>query len=506
MSRIHEVLGRYEACASILEYGVGIFAVGDPNGAQLDAAVRRSAFQSDESGSDVWGDLLHAACALRWRRMSQPQPNELNPAVAEAAASTVRQAQLLRGAVANEALLDDLVAAAELVRTMDSPVGAELLRSIQEVGPAKCVVVAASHPSRTGLLAWLEIHGVQVVTPGELGSVGAEIEQAYFVGPPRFFPSAMVTAPATEEVTFVLPAWFPDKTIPRSRFAEHADGGIAVKAQVFMVGEMSEPDGEAGVIEPIDERQYFPQPDWGGRLSAEREPASDEVEAWKVLLGRGLAIWLDDGERIRTLDPRQPEGERVHYTSVDAVVPGIYLVLSEGVTERGVMHAAAMHLLGGRAAGIAATQAEWKQALEERLNAKGTRMAVAELRAIGVRSAGRVRAWAEPTLISPKHEQDLVFLLEWLGLPIQPSYSNARLLRRALYQASSDLREELERAVGVADLTALERDGHMRLDLERQGFRGMVVARVLARSPYTEIVLRPRTRVPFEEGDTQWLE
>ena len=131
---------------------------------------------------------------------------------------------------------------------------------------------------------------------------------------------------------------------------------------------------------------------------------------------------------------------------------------------------------------------------------------IAELKARGVRSAARVRAWTEPTLICPKHEEDLAALLEWLGLPLQPTYANAVSLRRALYKAIADLRQELEDAVGQADLHALERDGFMRLELRREGFRGMIVARVLARAPFTEIVPRRQTRVPFPDGGAQWLE
>jgi hypothetical protein len=73
-----------------------------------------------------------------------------------------------------------------------------------------------------------------------------------------------------------------------------------------------------------------------------------------------------------------------------------------------------------------------------------------------------------------------------------------------VYKASAELRKELESAVSQADLRVLERDGILHLD--REGFRGMIVARVLARSPFTEIVPRPQVRVPFSDGSAQWLD
>ncbi|MEU0188923.1 hypothetical protein ABZ250_03470 [Streptomyces afghaniensis] len=505
MSRVHDVIRRYKACAEVMEHGVEIFVVGDPAGARLNAATRRLAHTVSENGSDVWGDLLSAVNALRWRRMTQPQPGGFHPAVTEAANAVVREAHILRGAVSDEALLDEIAAAAQEVRQTDSPVGAELRRSIEEADPSICAVVASSNPARAGMQEWLTSLAVPVFLPGELGEVSERVEQLYVVGPPCFFPPSLVTAPATNELTFLMPAWFGHRAIPTSRLAGQADGAMKAKVRERAVGDLSEPESPASNDEPLEDT-YYPQPMWRGRTSADREPAPDEAEAWKVLLAGNLAIWLDDGDRIRTLDPRQPAGERVTYAAVRDVVPGTYLVLRNGETERGAMHEAAMHLMGSHAGAIKATQRGWKAALEARLASVGAAASIAELRARGVRSAARVRAWTEPTLISPKHEHDLVLLLEWLGLAVEPSHRNAMALRRAVYRASADLREELEGAVSRADLAALERDGHMSLEIEREGFRSMVVARVQARSPYTEIVPRPHTRVPFSDRSGEWLE
>jgi len=109
-------------------------------------------------------------------------------------------------------------------------------------------------------------------------------------------------------------------------------------------------------------------------------------------------------------------------------------------------------------------------------------------------------------LICPQRDTDFTLLLEWLGEPSQPAFGNAITLRRAIYKASADLRRELEAAVDQADLVALERDGVLHLDVQRPGFRGMTVARVLARAPFTEIVNRRNVRVPSADGSSQWLD
>lgn len=505
MSRVHDVIRRYEAVSAVLDHGVSIFAVGDPAGAQLNAAIRRALFVLGEERSEVWTGLLQAANALRWRRTTQPQPNSCQPAMAQIGEEVLRQTKRLRHFVGDESLLDQLAAAATAVGESDSPLGPLLLESIAEVGAQQCVVVASKGRARAGLQSWLDDHGVSVIVPSEMDAVPPEVDQSYVVAPPIFMPTSLVTAPVTSEVTFVVPAWFGNRAVPGSSLGAHAKGRIVVTTTVHEIGDVSEPRCEVPDETEVEDT-YFPQAIWGSRTSGEREPTSDEVEAWKLLLAGGLALWLDDGDRIRSLDPRQPDGDRVGYESVDGVLPGAYLVLREGATERGAMYEEALRELGSRAAGIVATQKRWKGTLQQRLEMMGARRAIAELTARDVRSAGQVRVWAEPRLICPQRDADFATLLEWLGEPMQPIYGNAINLRRAHYKASAELRKELEEAVDQADLRSLERDGTLHLDLQRNGFRGMIVAQVLARSPFTEIVPRPHVRVPFPDGSAQWLE
>jgi hypothetical protein len=259
--------------------------------------------------------------------------------------------------------------------------------------------------------------------------------------------------------------------------------------------------------EPIREEDLLPRPVWGSRMSEDRAPSADEVEARKVLLSGNRAIWLDDdGERIRALDPTQPPGERVGYSEVSAVASGTFLLLREGAAERESLHARALARIGPRAATIQASQASWKSVLTERLRAIGIRDSERALRALGVRAAGQVRVWASPHVIRPQSDADFEHLLEWLGLPVQPHFGHASLLRHEVHRATRELRDRLEAAADVADLHELESAGHMTLDIPEPGFRGMFVTRVLAIAPFTELVARHDARVPFADEGGQWLE
>lgn len=504
MNRVKALNQLYAASATLARDGVEIVAIGDPPGARLNAAVRRLLHLVREDGPEPWDDLLGAMKSLRWRLLTQPQPVTFNADLTRGAEQVAHQVRRLRGGVADEALLDELAAAAQAVGEADSLVGTVLMRSIQEVGPSMCVVVAASNAARVGLEAWLSEADVLVLTAGDLERERPRLEQAYVVGPPRFFRSALVTAPVVDSVSFLIPAWFGDRSIPCSAIAPYADGAIQIEARVFTEGDAGEPEWE--VPETEGEDDFLPQFAWGTRQSAEREPTSEEVEAQKVLLSGNLAMWLDDGDRIRALDPSQPAGERVIYAEVGVVRVGTYLLLRKGDTERGVLYQAALGLLGIRGSAADATQRAWKARLAQRLVQLGYREVVRELRLRGVKSADRARAWTDSNLVRPHSDHDFEILLVWLGIPIQPTFGHATMVRRALYQASADVREQLEAAVSAVDLSALERDGNLSLDAESEGIRGIVATRVLAMSPYTEIVPRHDARVPFEDRSGQWLE
>lgn len=508
-SRVTGLDQRYAASASLVRHGVEIIAVRDELGARFDLATRRLLRLIQRDGPGIWDHLAGAAKALRWRLITDPMPMEHNPSLTTAAAEVGRQARRLIGAVDEDELLREIADAAAALCTRDPLVGAVLLESLTEVGLSSAIVVAASSRSREALSEWLGALGGRVLTLGDLERGDVTEDIAYFVGPPRFFKPTAVTAPRTLEVTFILPAWFGDRGVPRSAIAQYAEGGIQVAARIVEVGDEfpSSPESALQETEPIAEEDLLPQPLWGRRVSEDRAPKADEVEARKILLSGRRAIWLDDdGERIRALDPTQPPGERVGYAEVSAVAPGTYLLLREGEAEREALHARAFARIGSRAPAIQESQAFWKSELIERLKRSGIRDSERALRALGVRAAGQVRAWAAPHVIRPRRDDDFERLLGWLGLPTQPHFGYASLLRHEVHRASRELRDWLEAAADIADLHELERVGHMTLDLTEAGLRGMFVTRVLAVAPFTELVARHEARVPFADEGAQWLE
>jgi hypothetical protein len=189
------------------------------------------------------------------------------------------------------------------------------------------------------------------------------------------------------------------------------------------------------------------------------------------------------------------------------VRPGIYLLLRDGETERLALYQAALQLMGPHAAAAVVTaQAEWKDALQARLDKLGRATVVRELAALGVKTLDRVGAWTEPLLARPQSNRDFESLLQWLGVQVHPTYELATALRRKRAQASARIGDQLEEAVAAADMSLLEREGHLRLELQSAGFRGIIATRVLSISPGAEIISRYDARVLRPDRSAKWLE
>ncbi|TQS43878.1 hypothetical protein [Cryptosporangium phraense] len=509
MNRIDALDQRYRASESLVHHGVEIVAVGDPAGARLNQAIRDVFYVAQDDLHDgPWGNVVGAAKSLRWRRMTHPQPVMLNSAVTEMAELVAKYASLLHGAVEDVAVLDELVAAAMAAAETDSPLGSLLLSSVEEVGTNECVVVAASKRAQVALTNWLGELGILVLTAGELERLQPPVDQSYLIGPPRFFRSSVVTAPVTSEISFLIPAWFGDRTVPRSAMARYAEGALEIKTRVFVVGNTSEPGSAIAPSGSGIEDDFLPEPVWGRSQAPSRSPKSDEVLAHRVLLSGGWSMCLeDDGERIRALDPDQPPGERIIYVGVSTVRPGTYLVLRQGEGERSALYREAYARLGADASAVEATQNAWKQKLQECLFWIGQQEVVRELRARGVTTAAnQARAWTDPYLVRPTSDADFAALLKWLEIPAEPTAVHANRLRRAVHQAAAAVRERLEAEVSAADLSQLELTGSLSLGVATGGFRSILATRVLAISPHPEIVARHETRVLVVDRSAQWLE
>ena len=506
VNRIVWTAARYEHAASLMASGVHVVAVGDVASARVDVATRRVLAAAREDTSGLWDNVLGATKALRWRLITQPQPLDFNMPLLQGALDVTEEASKVHGALGarSKQVLETLVDAVARIGDADPILGGHLLDSLSSTGVPNCVVLAANGSAAAGLESWLGPLGFAVSSVAQLIRSGRFYDQGFAVGPPRFFGAALVTAPMTKDLGYFVPDWFRDRSVPHSELAEGAAGAVVVSARTITLGESSTQSDISDT--PTDEEQLLPQVVWATPDAAARSLGAEDVLARQVKLSGGFAMMLDDGERIRAVDPTQPGGARVTSVDIAAVRPGTYLLVREGLTERKALYDAALNLLGAQRELVESSQLQWKTGLAARLEERGRVLVVRELAAVGVQTLERVEAWIEPMLVRPRSDRDFQLLLQWLGIAIEPTFSLATDLRRKRAQATANITEQLEEGVGRADMSVLERDGHLFLELPTEGFRGMRAVRVLAVSPHVEVVSVHDVRILVKDRGAQWLE
>lgn len=455
----------------------------------------------------MWDEVVGTAKSLRWRLATQPQPLAYNTSVRQMADAVITECARLDAAVdvQSRGTFAELGASARSVLDADAVLGTELLQAILELDVSKVVVVGASGPAVAGIASWLNQYEVRVQSAHQLHREGVLYEQAFAVGPPRFLPRSLATAPLSEGLSYYLPTWFGDRSLPSSALTGIAECPVRLTTRIYAAGDLAAPapaPDSALAEEDLTPTTVWIPPD----ATSSRSPGSGEVEARRVLLSGGFAILLDDGEWIRGIVPSLPGGDRVTNVEISAVRPGTYLLLREGATEQQTLYDAAIRLMGPQAAAAKLSQERWKTALQARLDALGTAEVRKQLKARSVKTLRQIKSWTSPTLIRPHSNNDFALLLDWLGIPHNPAYPLAAELRKSRGQASSRIADQLERAVEAADMGALERDGHLRFKAEGNGFRSWIATRVLLISPRVEVVTHNEARTLMPDRRARWLE
>ena len=251
---------RYAAAGSLAAHGAEIVAVADPAGARLNAALQCVMLAArDDPGP--WDDIIQPARLLRWRLATRLQADPDQDILAE----IEQQERRLRPAVTDVSLLKNLASAARAAAEAESPLADALLDMISRTGRESCVIVAASRPAQAALAGFGGMAGVRVLTAAELARIETCVDYAYAVGPPRFFGAALVTAPAARSVSFVIPSWVRDRTLPSSPVTAYADSGaMLIRSHTRTLGTESPADTEDGASGMETTETGEPSPAPGG--------------------------------------------------------------------------------------------------------------------------------------------------------------------------------------------------------------------------------------------------
>lgn len=515
MTNLEWVNTKYRIADELQKAFIEIVPVKDETGSHLDKILQRLV-SSTKDNPDLFVKLIDIMKALRWRLLTDIQPVKYNHRVFSATQAVIEEVMYLQSAVDSQTrvMFDDIKYACEFIQKNDSVIGKALSDSIEEIGMDNCIVMAAGGYSQEGINTWFQNSNidVEVHTTGGLKGFQHETGQVYVVGPPRFFSSSIISSPISSQITFLVPDWYRDMQLPISPISVYADGSFKVETRIHPI----DSNAVATILESADdlnnsEADLLPQPHWTVLSEPVRHPGKDEVVARRVLLSGGYACLLDDGERIRTFDSSQPVGERLVDIPVGSVRCGVYLLLRKDESEQGVLYQEALQSFGPVASQISESQKYWKSILSNILSYQGVSQVEVSLKNLGVRAAGRVEEWTATALDRPQRSQDFQLLLQFLGIEQQPTFEYATNLRSRRLHLGQEMRHALEVNMAHIDSTMLKQlhlQGYLELESKNPRFRSIIVARVLAISPYREIISRQRTRILFKDETEggKWLE
>lgn len=504
MNRIQFLTSSYEALERMLrsQGAIRFRLLEDAEGAEFNQAVNRFVSEVREINDDNVKTAVSMAKCLRWRRFMQPQPVAFDRKGRELIEQLERQCEDARKVVANGVLPDLLLSSAQRLLEDDSAVVKEL-RLLDSEDDGDYLLVVRDRKTVTLIQSWLEHQNLQVSAVQDIRSERHWFDFVHVLGFPQAFCSSMFSSPVGDDIEYVFPSWISYRSLPESSLMGLVENPISMtvhNSEIFD-STIRTTKGEA----EDDLSWYLPEPVWN---VPPRDPSccsSDLVDARQIYLSGGWETWLDDGERIRTLEIDKITGAKVSNLAPEEVTVGSYLLLREHGSERGILKTLAQSRIP-RAEETISEQRVWKERLLVRIKQIGVERVRRELKALGVGAYRQVDTWSDMELIRPKSDDDFLRLLDWLEIPREPTFQDVRTLQCEVRRVSHEITAELENQASRVNLEELERQGHMYFQVSTDGVRSMVATRVMAIRSSVQKVPNSFTRTLRKNNCGWWID
>lgn len=489
--------------------------VRDADVAEFSDAYRRFKRRLGDSREHrYWRRVLRALGYYRFEILASPLPFD-SPVLEPDQRSKVLQKSLSRLSQLYPQQCDEakhLVGRfEELIARSDAPLLSSITESLQEREVESAALVVSEPRLVDGVAEHISISpdtdGVTVLSPRELVDQPPFAEM-YLVGRMSWFPPWIARAPRAGRVTLVSYAGVRASVSPGPLLDGEQQGRPIAPVQMGDDGDAARDEAGSGDDGDLDDLEIRPELDLeaiADRMRHETTSASDGrdsdefVTAQPIELERDRVVFFEsDDSTAWVIDLDEAEDNRVRSLAVEAVEPGLYILLR---TEGGgdVLIPIADELLGDEAERLRRLQEEWKSALRDYVHDAGLRRTVRDLREAGCSVASRfnVRRWTSPSrhVIKTKSRRDFEALVDIIGLgDADEDYWKAMVAIRDMHlRAGQVIRERLLDAVTHADLNDLSGRGVVRFELAEADAGQLTAFRV--RSVPDRTVRLPRGRL-----------
>jgi len=342
------------------------------------------------------------------------------------------------------------------------------------------------------------------------------------IGPVRWFPEYIFSAPRAREIHIVCYRWIMDRWEPQPIFVssfcsnygekvsrrDYQGGGgkDAIKAETLSIDNY------------LDSDELLPEMNWEEiSVRFSRSPTSDiagtgqeTVDAKLFLLEGGAAVFLDEDARVLVIDLDEDEGDdekdetRVKRIQASGIQPGMYMLLRTCGGGEYIVPVAD-RILGVLASRARESQRHWKTLLQESVYSRGLQEIVNALRTLGCTRANEVnvRNWMSMRNIRPQAYQDFAAIMKFVKLEerTEEYWKLAGAIDDSHKKAGFYIRKLLLKQVLTVKLDDLEKTGRMDFELPEADGGSLTAFRVIDVSPGKYTVPVTRIGHPFERDE-----
>jgi len=396
------------------------------------------------------------------------------------------------GSAKVEAAIQILSEAATITR---NPLGDEIIAAHTE--QPEIVLLVESEPAVEVAKDFCRVNGLDIVvrTKSQV-NWKAPCHNLLAIGSPKWFPTAMLTAPVADLTEYILFDW--------TKYTKRIPGLLPVESH-GVEREMT----VLGTLKPaieIDLDDLPPSPNWGAIANAARTGSDEgtrDVMAKSALLSgnHGVLIPHDEESRMTVAIPGTKRLEISRVTARD-VEPGMLLLFRTSHSDQDLIRQLADSRFGAEA--HRETLEIWKSALRLKLLEQGPAAVERSLRAHGA-TTSNVRYWASPASIRPDSAHDFTILLKYLDLAaIGPSLmAAADEVRSAHRKAAHHVRTLLEEKLKDTNLDMI--DGVMVIQLDGIDGGELAVHQLLDISSETFVTPETSLLIPTPLKGDSWL-
>ncbi|MBN1922092.1 MAG: hypothetical protein JW892_12660 [Anaerolineae bacterium] len=339
-------------------------------------------------------------------------------------------------------------------------------------------------PGVENLTLCLKLPNLAVLYPLQLRRL-AIYDRVMVVGPSRWFPESIFTAPRSKNVDVVVFDWIKDDWTPSRVFAKpHRSSGPSSRNFIFVdekatFNRWSELDA-MGLLQVINNRSSA-----SASPSGETIDKLDVAEAVCVLLENDIVVFFESGEGAQTLiiDPDEDPEHRIYRVPTKDLAPGLFILVKTSGTGDYIVPIAD-RIMGHKATKAREYQKRWKALLKDQVKCHGIVETSISLLDHGSNIANEVnvRNWFSPRSIRPHKYEDFLAIMRMTGLEAyaQEYWQMMGIINTAHHKAGFEIKKLLLEQIRVMDMDELQKKGRADFKLSDNDEGGITAFRVEA--------------------------